>query len=372
MAELPFIASLRSLGHAGLADALQGLLDDYPLPNRPQMDARLALGGAKADMAALLEVAAHRLLVRAGFKVDALEPDLTALGLKGRPDFLASHPTCGQAIVEVRWASTADDQVRSEHRIVGEVMEGLNKHLQPAKWRMSVGVIARQGAGIPFPKLAALIRAQMQIFETQGQVPLPFRIDDPTVSFQVTPQPGGPGRVAIWSGGWAHETFQVLTIVERLRKVLGRKGSKYGTPKQPMVLVVGLDGYMGTGQEEILSALLGRETLYFDRQSDGSAARGWGRDDSGFFGTDAKPQFTRLSGILFLGEWNMTGLAGQFLSPRWTSQRPWAWYVNNPHALWPATEVFSDLPACKLTLVPGQGITLESRVGRDLVDALFF
>ncbi|HTB22600.1 MAG TPA: hypothetical protein VK914_07840 [bacterium] len=321
-------------------------------------------------MAAFLEAVANRILMRSGFTVDEVEPDLSGQGLKGRPDFLATHSSCGQIIVEVRSASTADDQVRFEDRTISEVMAGLNQHLQPPEWLFSVGVVARQGGGIPFAKLADSMKKQMRAFSAAGVTPQPFILKEPTVTLQITPQPTSPGRVSVWSGGWVRDTFQVLTIVDRLRKVLGQKGSKYGTPSQPMVLVVGLDGYMETGQEEIMSALLGRQTLTFQRRADGSHETWAGRDDSGLFGTDTDPQFTRISGILFICEWSMQGLAGQLIQPKWTFQKPRALYVTNPHAARPATDLFANLPVCKLSLAPGGGVAHDWKEGDDLVDFL--
>jgi hypothetical protein len=174
----------------------------------------------------------------------------------------------------------------------------------------------------------------------------------------------------VTSVGWLNQEIESLPLVDRIRAVLAEKVKHYGPVGQPFVIVFGLDSLFDVGEDEIMDALLGRRQCTFVRKADGSHEAQWSRDVDGFWGYSGKPKNTRLSGVLFVGNWTMNTLAANFISSDpWPVG--WASYVTNPFAAQPVLDPFPALPRILLNAVGNDSIAFDRRPGQNFATFLF-
>lgn len=338
------------------AAAVRTLVDEwlanYPLPHRTEMIRRLRSREDILHLSAMFELLLHALLLRQGFTIVAIEPQLP----NGRaPDFLVETPDRGRFYLEATLASGMDNVAAGADRRMREALQAIDDvdsplfflHLhtrgtpnRPIAVRRLRNAVQRFVDSLDYDVAVATAEA--------GDAPGPiWRHDEHGAHFMIQPVPKNtrrPGGRAIGGrmlpAGVIHPEVAIKSAVEN-------KAGRYGDIDLPLVIAINaLEEFAGI--DDAIDALFGTKTVVVPQIGEPRAAR----NPDGAWRGAAGPVYTRSSAVLFVERLSAWSIGQRSLR-----------LILNPWARSPVGDLPLDVEVRQV--VEGH---LETRPGRSLAD----
>lgn len=335
---------------AAVRDLIDAWLADYPEPNRAEMIRRLRSRENILHRSAFFELLVHALLLRQGFTIVEIEPQLA----NGRaPDFLVEAPDGSRFYLEATLASGVDNVAAGADRRMREALQAIDDvaspdfflHLhsrgtpsQPIGTRRLRNAVQRFVDGLDYD---AAVRA-----DEAGQAPGPiWQYDEHGAHFMIQPIPKNTRRAGgraiggrMVPGGIVHPEVAIKSAVEG-------KAGRYGNVDLPLVIAVNaLEEFAGI--DDAIDALFGTTMVMVPENGEPRP----GRNPDGAWRGPAGPVYTRSSGVLFVERLSAWSVGQRSLH---LIRNPWA---RNPLPDLPLDVEVRDVVEGRLVSRPGQSL----------------
>ncbi|MBY6153374.1 hypothetical protein KUV47_09135 [Vannielia litorea] len=307
------------------AAAVRALVDqwltDYPAAHRPEMVRRLRSRGDTLHRSSLFELMLHALLVRQGFRVIEIEPELP----NGRaPDFLVEMPNGTRFFLEATLATGMDQASAGADRRMREALQAIDEVESPDFF------LQLRTTGMPTQPIALRqLRRSLQRFVESldydravesldrglDEAPVWQHIEHNT-HFIIHPFPKNVRReggravgVRMLPGGIIHPEAAIRSAVEN-------KAGRYGEIDLPLIIAVNaLEEYANV--EHAIDALFGTTSVVVREGCEPQAVR----NPDGAWRGPVGAVNTRSSAVLFVARLSAWSVAQRSLS---LVINPWA------------------------------------------------
>jgi hypothetical protein len=282
------------------ADQIRNIIEEwaalYPATEHPNFIKKLRSADDKVFLPAFFELYLYVLMKKLNVESIDIEPPVK--GITTRPDFHAHFPADEDIYVEARCLSEDEDYISQDDVITG-IAERIDKKL---KWN-NIGLGLHwdgnpSGSDFSTKMLKELIGWYKNL--TQNDVTRRteklFEFDDWFIKFTVEGQINGSNRVV---HAVMPQTARIVTVDERLRSALRKKGKRYG--KLPNTFIIAVNITDGTYEHQIHNAIFGNEADEFNTQTRQHQNIRMG---NGFWRGETKWHYTRVGAIIITNKLN--------------------------------------------------------------------
>lgn len=306
---------------AAVRELVDAWLAVYPAANRPEMIRRLRSCDDVLHRSAMFELMLHALLLRRGFTVVAIEPELP----NGKaPDFLVEAPDGRRFYLEATLASGMDNVAAGADRRMREALQAIDDVASPDFF------LHLHTGGTPSEPIAtARLRRAVQQFvdgldyeqavarAEAGQPPAPvWQHDEHGAHFTIQPVPKNVQRSGGRAIGGRMLPGGVIRPEEAIKSAVERKAGRYGDIDLPLVIAVNaLEEFARTG--DAVDALFGTTGVILPEDG---GARGMRNPDGAWRGPRG-PVYTRSSAVLFVERFSAWSVGQRAMS---LILNPWA------------------------------------------------
>jgi hypothetical protein len=252
---------------AAVREVLNAWFVRYPAEHRA--DLRDRLFDEDKTQPAFWELLLHELYTAAGFSV-AVHPTLE--GSDRRPDFRISDHE-GAFLLEARVVTATSDDRRRRDRRLRTLIDAINE-TRPRNFYVKLDIVAE---GRSQPAVAPVVTELEQWLAQLDPVAIDDSLDAQSSLrglpsreiatgewlLRFTPVPVDPGKRGQLTGpligiGPVQTSYSDPTAA--IRKALGKKGRRYGTPRLPLVVALALEE-LGIETGDVAAALFGKVAL---------------------------------------------------------------------------------------------------------------
>jgi hypothetical protein len=336
------------------AAAVRGLIDawivDYPAAHRPDLIRRLRSRDDVSHRSALFELMLHALLLRQGFTIVEIEPQLP----NGKaPDFLVEAPDGLRFYLEATLASGIDNVAAGADRRMREALQAIDDVRSPDFF------LHLHTRGTPNQPIAtARLRRAVQRFVDEldydqavvraeaGQPPAPvWQHTEHGAHFTIQPVPKNIRRREGRAIGGRMLPGGVILPEVAIKSAVEGKAGRYGNIGLPLVIAVNaLEEFARVG--DAVDALFGTTGVIVSQDG---AARGMRNRDGAWRGPGG-PVYTRSSAVLFVARFSAWSVGQRAMS---LILNPWA---RSPIAGLPLGVEVQEVVDGRLETRPGQSL----------------
>lgn len=336
------------------AAAVRGLIDawivNYPAAHRPDLIRRLRSRDDVSHRSALFELMLHALLLRQGFTIVEIEPQLP----NGKaPDFLVEAPDRRRFYLEATLASGIDNVAAGANRRMREALQAIDDVRSPDFF------LHLHTRGIPNqPSATARLRHAVQRFVDEldydqavvrakaGQPPVPvWQHTEHGAHFTIQPVPKNIRRREGRAIGARMLPGGVILPAAAIKSAVEGKAGRYGNIGLPLVIAVNaLEEFARV--DDAVDALFGTTGVIV---SEDGAVRGM-RNRDGAWRSLGGPVYTRSSAVLFVARFSAWSVGQRAMSLIFN---PWA---RSPIAGLPLGVEVREVVDGRLETRPGQSL----------------
>lgn len=333
---------------ASVRQLIDAWLVDYPAAHRPDLIRRLRSRDDMSHRSAVFELMLHALLLRQGFTIVEIEPQLP----NGKaPDFLVEAPDGRRFYLEATLASGIDNVAAGADRRMREALQAIDDVRSPDFF------LHLHTRGTPNQPIAtARLRRAVQRFVDEldydqavvtaeaGQPPAPlWQYAEHGAHFTIQPVPKNIRRREGRAIGGRMLPGGVIMPEVAIKSAVEGKAGRYGHIGLPLVIAVNaLEEFARVG--DAVDALFGTTGVIV---SEDGAARGTRNRDGAWRGPGG-PVYTRSSAVLFVARFSAWSVGQRSIS---LILNPWA---RNPIAGLPLGVEVREVVDGRLETQPGQ------------------
>jgi hypothetical protein len=309
-----------------IKEVLESWFASYPESGRSDLRARFRSRIESQHQAAFTELWVHEILRQLECEVQ-VHPDI---GSNTHPDFLVTPKGGKPFLVEVTTTHDSEEEVAAQRRI-DQVYDTLNRLKSPDFF---LAIIDKGSPVTPVP--GARLRGDLELWlkglsweeakkawDQGGFDAVPtydWKYENWNVAFQVIPkseETRGSERVRPIGLTMPLE-INLLDTDSEIKRAVELK-DRYGEPKLPMILVLGVLGDF-CDRFDVMNALFGRETVLFGP----GGSRPGGRLHDGAWDGPKGPHHKAISAV-----WVLHALQ------TWSAHNPQFWLIHNPWGTYP-------------------------------------
>ena len=282
------------------ADKIRNILEEwvslYPTNDHPNFINKLRSTDDKVFLPAFFELYLYALMKKLNAERIDVEPSV--VGITTKPDFYAHFPADKNIYIEARCLSEDEDYIRQDE-IITSIIERIDNKLRGNNIGLSL-----QWDGDPINTdfstkiIDDLIRwyKNLNQNDAQNMVEKLFEFDDWFIKFSAEVDMDGSNRIV---HAVMPHAARMVTVDQRLRSALRKKGRKYGTLPEPFIIAVNI--LDGTYEHQVHNALFGNEAAEYDRQTMQYRET---RIGNGFWRGEKKWHYTRVGAVVVANKLN--------------------------------------------------------------------
>jgi len=279
-----------------IRDVIEEWAGLYPTAEHPNFIKKIKSADDKIFLPAFFELYLYVLMKK--LNVESVEIEPSVHGITTRPDFFAHFPLHQDVYVEARCLSEDEGYLRQDN-VITNIGERVDNKLKGNNLGLSMQWDGDpSNADFSTKNLNELIGWYKKLHQddVERRVEKLFEFDDWFIKFTVEGQINGDHRVV---HAVMPQTARIVTLDERLRSVLRKKGKKYG--KLPQTLILAVNIVDGTYEHQIHNAIFGNKAVEFNSQTRQLTNI---RVGNGFWRGETKWHYTRVGAIIIANKLN--------------------------------------------------------------------